>query len=287
MSEHNQYIKFMSDIIDSGLWGQLSPASKTLYPVLLKFSNQDFKPVWPSTKKLLELTGFKTKKSIIQAKKELSDCGLLHVAQGGGRESTTYYFSFNYPGSKITPLGDKSIHRRDTLEYTAGVQHGSPQQAPDGHPNNINITITNTQNEKTVQPSEPLTVEGLIEDYGIEHFQYAYQAAKRKNLEKNLPYIKAICRNRISQNTENVIKNGHSGRPSWNSFLAWAELNLTERTVRNLGDLNIQTDGNTIFIEDSVNDLMKNIIVKYFTEEASPPVLVLFSESSEPGRVKL
>ena len=287
MSEHNQYIKFMSDIIDSGLWGKLSPASKTLYPVLLKFSNQDFKPVWPSTKKLLELTGFKTKKSIIQAKKELSDCGLLHVAQGGGRESTTYYFSFNYPGSKITPLGYKSDHLRGIPDEPAEVHGHSPLRVPEVNPNNINITITNTQNEKPVQSAEPLTVEGLIEDYGIENFQYAYQAAKRKNLEKNLAYIKAICRNRVTQKTTDVIKNEHSSRPSWNSFLAWAELNLTERTVKSLGELNIQTDGNTIFVEDSVNDLVKNIIVKYFTEEASPPVLVLFSEFTEPGRVKM
>lgn len=90
----NQYIKFMSDIIDSGLWGKLSPAAKTLYPVLLKFSDQNFKHVWPSTETLLKLTGFKTKKSILLGKKELIKEGLLYYKPGCGRTNSTYFFSF-------------------------------------------------------------------------------------------------------------------------------------------------------------------------------------------------
>lgn len=69
MGEHYPYIKFFADIIESGVWAGLSSAAKTLYLVLLKFSDQHFKPVWPSTEILLKLTGFKTKKSIIQGKK--------------------------------------------------------------------------------------------------------------------------------------------------------------------------------------------------------------------------
>ena len=40
MADPQQYIKFMSDIIDSGTWAALSSGAKTLYPVLLKFSDQ-------------------------------------------------------------------------------------------------------------------------------------------------------------------------------------------------------------------------------------------------------
>lgn len=61
MGEHYPYIKFFADIIESGVWANLSSAAKTLYLVLLKFSDQHFKPVWPSTEILLRLTGFKTK----------------------------------------------------------------------------------------------------------------------------------------------------------------------------------------------------------------------------------
>lgn len=51
----NQYIKFMSDIIDSGLWGKLSPAAKTLYPVLLKFSDQNLNMCGQAQKHCLSL----------------------------------------------------------------------------------------------------------------------------------------------------------------------------------------------------------------------------------------
>ncbi|EMY23957.1 hypothetical protein LEP1GSC115_1586 [Leptospira interrogans serovar Australis str. 200703203] len=72
---------------------------------MLKFSDQHFKPVWPSTEVLLRLTGFKTKKSIIQGKRDLIQAGLLQVTPGTGHTSSRYYFCFNYPGSKIPPQG--------------------------------------------------------------------------------------------------------------------------------------------------------------------------------------
>ena len=71
------YSKFMNDIIDLGIWKKLIPSAKALYIVLLKFSNGNLKHVWPSTPLLMELTGYKQKKSIIDAKKDLIEKGLI------------------------------------------------------------------------------------------------------------------------------------------------------------------------------------------------------------------
>lgn len=128
MGEHYPYIKFFADIIESGVWANLSSAAKTLYLVLLKFSDQHFKPVWPSTEILLKLTGFKTKKSIIQGKRDLIQAGLLQVTPGTGHTSSRYYFCFNYPGSKIPPQG----YILDTLEMDFWKLQRCPKGIPGG-----------------------------------------------------------------------------------------------------------------------------------------------------------
>lgn len=148
MGEHYPYIKFFADIIESGVWANLSSAAKTLYLVLLKFSDQHFKPVWPSTEMLLKLTGFKTKKSIIQGKRDLIQAGLLQVTPGTGHTSSRYYFCFNYQGSKIPPQGYIFGHPGGGETGIPGVSGGRPQGSGEGAPNHINITITNNQNQE-------------------------------------------------------------------------------------------------------------------------------------------
>ena len=143
-----QFIKFMTDIIDSGAWASLSPAAKTLYPVLLKFSDQYFKDVWPSTSLLLKLTGFKSKKTLIVAKRELSSAGLLYFKPGTGRTNSKYIFSFNYEGSKIAPQRSNFLHSSvSKLDTSEGV-FPHPQGVSPVNPNQINITITNNNNQK-------------------------------------------------------------------------------------------------------------------------------------------
>lgn len=140
---NNQYLKFMIDLIDSGVWARLSPAAKSLYPVLLKFSDQNFKSVWPSTSLLLNLTGFKSKKSIIQAKRELAREGLIQFKPGSGRMNSLYYFTFNYTGSRITPQGWKNIPLSGSLKEPFGGDAFYPQGDLGKNPNQINITIHN------------------------------------------------------------------------------------------------------------------------------------------------
>ena len=121
MDTNNMYLAIMSDILDSGVWAKMGPAAKALYPVLCKFSNHTFKPVWPGTDELLRLTGFKTKKSLQEAKKELIKLGLLHVIAGTGRTSSHYYFRFDYPGSRV----DIETHRASTASRR-GIQESPP-----------------------------------------------------------------------------------------------------------------------------------------------------------------
>ncbi|MDX1961150.1 MAG: helix-turn-helix domain-containing protein [Leptospiraceae bacterium] len=158
MGDYTQnYSKFMNDIIDSGTWAKLSSSSKTLYPVLLKFSDQNFKQVWPSTSTLLKLTGFKSKKSIQEAKRDLIHNGLLKVINGKGHENSVYIFTFNYKDSKISPQRATNIPLRE--EVASPRENGNilPQSASSITPNQINITITNNnepKNNKIVKEKE-------------------------------------------------------------------------------------------------------------------------------------
>ena len=129
---NNSYSKFMNDIIDLGVWKNLSPAARTLYIVLLKFSNGELKPVWPSTALLMELTGYKQKKSIIEARKNLKENGLIIAEEGSGHTNTRYYFVESY---KNTPQGVKKIHLRESKKYTSGSQKNTPQGVKKIHPN--------------------------------------------------------------------------------------------------------------------------------------------------------
>lgn len=284
MSEfNNQYIKFMSDIIDSGLWGRLSPAAKTLYPVLLKFSDQNFKQVWPGTDLLLKLTGFKTKKSIVLGKKELIKEGLLYYRPGSGRTNSVYYFTFNYPGSKI-------IHQRDKTIPLTGIQTSpreddalTPQTVPSGIPNHLNITITNTQSLKTDKEE---SYEKLIDMYGIKVVDEAYQMAKLKGFETNLSYVAGICKNISRKGKENVFKNNQEIDTaqhvidSWRSFIDWSKMHLTRSSVDILKQISISVDGRSIYIQEDLSDFLKQIIIKYFHEELDPPILVVFSSKT-------
>ena len=283
MDEKTQYIKFMSDIIDSGIWASLSSSARALYPVLLKFSNKDFKPVWPSTETLMRLTGFKSKKSIIQAKKELSDTGLLHFVPGSGRSPSYYYFSFAYKGSKIPPQGYTENHPRDSAFSTSGVAGFPADRGAAVSPNNINITISNNhtlQKEKGFVGEESTpTAETVIAEFGADLFLQAYRIAEEKGLKDNLSYIKGICKNLLhgGQLKNNQKHRGPSYAGTWKGFLDWAGSHLTKASVDLLKSVKIEAEGRTIFIQDQVSDFLANVIVKYFSDEISPSILVVFS----------
>src|SRR5690606_13774350 len=112
-------------LIDSGVWARMSGAARTLYPVLLRFSDRNFKPVYPGTKRLLELTGFKQKASLRRARAELVDLGLITLATGSGRTNTRYHFCFDGVAT-APPTGSAERPSVGLAEPLPGVFAGLP-----------------------------------------------------------------------------------------------------------------------------------------------------------------
>lgn len=291
MADPQQYIKFMSDIIDSGAWASLSSGARALYPVLLKFSDQNFKQVWPSTSTLLKLTGFKTKKSVIDAKKDLIDSGLIQTKSGSGHSNSVYYFTFNYPGSKITPLWDTPVYPRGIEKSTPGEEENTPRGDATGNPNQINITITNNQIQKEPKKSKkkksdrPGGWEPLLEEYGEEIFNYAYAIAKTKSMENNIAYIRAICKNKIEELANRPNFEQKSQGRSWRAFLDWSGKHLTRSSIEVLKELEIETEPNKLIIFGQISGFLQEVILRYFEENSESPISILFKESPKKNRV--
>ncbi|WP_322113466.1 helix-turn-helix domain-containing protein [Leptospira soteropolitanensis] len=291
----------MTDIIDSGVWAGLSHAAKTLYPVLLKFSDYNFKPVWPNTETLMRLTGFKTKKSIVSAKKELTKAGLLYQVPGNGRTSTRYHFSFHYEGSKITPLGDTSVTLRGTEVETPEGSKSTDKGGAGGTPNHINITISNTNHvppttaagDFSKEKEEKKAFETLVELFGPEIALEAYKKAVSLHMESNVSYVQSLCRELISLQRQEVLKTEqkHSSEEtlshpaSWSGFLSWASKELTQSSLQQLEKVQVQIDGNVIVITSTLQGHLRQIVNMYFTERVKPAVLVVFSEKEEGSRL--
>ncbi|WCL47676.1 helix-turn-helix domain-containing protein [Leptospira sp. GIMC2001] len=310
MSEHQPYIRIMTDVIDSGVWALLSSSARTLYPVLLKFSDFHFKPVWPNTETLMGLTGFKTKKSIVEAKRDLEKHGLIHTIAGSGRKSTKFYFLFDYEGSKITPLGDTGIPHRVANQYASGDYEGSSKGVMDGTPNHIKITINNNQHNRTKESgnesddsefseekkqskelsNSKMSLASLLEDFGADVFYYAYREAEKRGLHSNLQYLKAICKNRV-QFLQDSLKNGQYSANripspvSWKGFLEWAESHLSTSSANEFKKLDICVDGSVLCVNSSISIAQKSLIERYFSEEAESNLTVVFASPKVENRI--
>ena len=150
-AENLLYFKFISNIILNGCWAKLSSSARTLYPVLLSFSDRNFKPVWPGTRRLLELTGFKHKETISKARKELSTFGLITYTLGTGRKNTIYQFCFNLELQSGAGADANSTHGSDYLssrvlpQSDGGAESGLGYGVGSSSPpyNQIHISIDN------------------------------------------------------------------------------------------------------------------------------------------------
>lgn len=217
MDSNNMYLAIMSDILDSGTWARLGPAAKALYPVLCKFSNHSFKPVWPGTDVLLKLTGFKTKKSLQEGKRELVEAGLIHVVPGTGRTPSYYYFRFDYPGSRvdIESLRDTKINPREVKLSPPGASQAIPEGGASIPPNHINIHInkltqTTTNNnpdlwsllneffgpDKRRGDFREHLVQEMLEKYGSLEVGEAVRIAISKGKDGDIRYLEGILKNR-------------------------------------------------------------------------------------------
>lgn len=151
------YFKFVSPLIDSGVWARMTSAARTLYPVLLRFSDANFKPVYPGTRLLLKLTGFKQKSSLRKARRELSELGLISMTTGSGRKNTCYHFRFDFQGDpEMPPWGTKAAPPGVELETPRGVPSEHSGGADDASQyNKIHISINNNVPEAAQGGAKP------------------------------------------------------------------------------------------------------------------------------------
>lgn len=237
MDANNMYLAIMSDILDSGTWAQLGPAAKALYPVLCKFSSHTFKPVWPGTDELLRLTGFKTKKSLQEAKRELIQTGLIHVVPGTGRTPSHYYFRFDYRGSRVDIEAHRAqaVLRRGISESSPADYHSTPQQGAGVSPNHINIHInklTQTTNNNNPDLSSLLNeffgsqqkrgdykerlVQEMLEKYGSLEVGEAVRIAISRGKDGDIRFLEGILKNRDAKKP--AASQGAEGDFSFNAL---------------------------------------------------------------------
>lgn len=273
MDKNNMYLAIMSDILDSGAWANLGPAAKALYPVLCKFSNHTFKPVWPGTDELLRLTGFKTKKSLQEAKRELVASGLLHIVAGTGRTPSHYYFRFDYPQSKvdIEAHRESAAARRGIAKDPSGGDSDTPLRASDVAPNHINIHInklTQTTNNNNPDVLSLLNeffgsdrrrgdfrerlVSEMLEKYGSLEVGEAVRIAISKGKDGDIRYLEGILKNRES--TEKQGRTNYSGAFSFEqlppALRIWQEHLSPLGKFQNTWYFSANTEVSSSFVEE-------------------------------------
>ncbi len=109
---NNAFFKFFQDIVLSGTWKKLTPSARSLYPVLAIHTDKDFKPVYPSLKRLKQLSGLGNS-GLSSALKSLEENGLIRKWSGKsktGNRANVYELTFEYPGCQIDlgPRGGKA-----------------------------------------------------------------------------------------------------------------------------------------------------------------------------------
>lgn len=208
------YFKFVCALIDAGIWAKMSPAARTLYPVLLRFSDKHFSPVYPGTKKLLELTGFKQKASLRKARKELISLGLISITLGQGRKNTIYHFRFDwiqptgisgYPSEvhRNTPLRNKNVSLRDAR---SAPKEGHPSTPPY---NEIHISINqgvprNPVFKKKKEKANTDPLKELKKIYGEKEVEKAIYESRIAGLPVTPETIEKILKGKVLSAGENL-----------------------------------------------------------------------------------
>jgi hypothetical protein len=242
-----QYFKFVTKIIDAGIWAQMSPAARTLYPVLMRFSDRDFKPVYPGSAKLLELTGFKHKVTLRKARNELVDLGLIAITRGTGRTNTTYLFRFD----TLTPQGDAAIAPRksnldlsgDGVLSTEGTSHEEGRGSTGTLPyNQIHISINN---HVLKQDDEKSRFEILNQKFGSE----TVELAKTECTSVGLPVTAA--------NVERILAKHES---TWAGILAKAKSKVSDASFRLVQDAFLDEHNGIVYVADSLPEFLKTLL---------------------------
>ncbi|MCE9598417.1 MAG: helix-turn-helix domain-containing protein [Spirochaetia bacterium] len=187
------FAKLVTALFDRGIWARMSGAARALYPVLLRFSDGQFKGVYPGASRLMELTGFKHKKTIREARNELIALGLVVATRGTGRTNTYYHFRFDWVGdTSSTPSGIAGSLPGGHGKASVGVESRTLRM-PQGEPphNQIHISITNN-----VHPSIPAELENLRRKFGEEKVRLALSECDLAGLDANPANVESILSGR-------------------------------------------------------------------------------------------
>jgi len=255
------YFKFVTALIDSGLWARMSSAARALYPVLLRFSDKNYKPVYPGTQTLLKLTGFKQKSTLRQARKELVELGLIVVQTGTGRKNTTYHFIFDR-GVLLRPPPGAEKHPQGGSEPTLrGVSDPSPY-------NQIHISINNHVPER--EKSDPLAPLRL---------QYGEQSVSLAISECNLAGIEAS-----RENIEKILyRNGKSSGVSWSEMVSFLSQKISRGSLEMIEAAFKGEREGVLFFSDTLPDYLKALLRQAGTNLFFEPD----SDSEEPSTTRL
>ena len=169
---NNAFFKFFQDLVLSGTWKKLTPSARALYPVLAVHTDRDFKPVFPSLRRLKEFSGLGNN-GLASALQSLEEHGLIRIWSGkhkSGNVPNTYEFVFDYPGCQISlpPQRGKAIPVTGTGHAPQRGQpspnRGQTLPPPDGAlPPQRGTNKRNKRTRKKSTTTEPTThIEGDV-----------------------------------------------------------------------------------------------------------------------------
>ena len=282
------YFKFVTALIDLGIWAQMSSAARALYPVLMRFSDPSFKPVYPGTRTLLELTGFKQKSSLRKARRELVTLGLISVTEGSGRKNTFYHFRFDWAhrDTLAPPGGSSERPGAGSADAPVGVESGGGRGAS-GDPgyNKIQISINNNVHEKTPEVTRgsgaPLSrtapeVKGTSEETSGEN---SLDFLKRRFGERAVELAGSECRLAgISDNLHNIQKilyqNGTGHNDSWVEVKKNLSGRISPGSLELIEEAFVQEENGVLIFTDRLPEYLKELLKKIcrrpFFEPDSP-----------------
>lgn len=243
--QENHYFKFVTALIDSGIWAELSASARTLYPVLLRFSDRNYKPVFPGSKTLLKLTGFKQKSSIRKARQELIEKGLVFCSSGTGRKNTQYHFRFDWIA------GGRGNTPHDGTTTTPWVSETAPSGETSEVPpyNQIHISINN--NVHKALDSTPVTglPSILSENYSPQEIELAKSECLLAGIEPT------------SENLKNLLyRKGNNHESFWNGLKKTLSTKISPGSFQMIHDAFIAESGDILIFSERLPDHLKKIL---------------------------
>ena len=257
--KEHQYFKFVSALIDSGIWAGMSAAARALYPVLLRFSDRHYKEVWPGTQALLKLTGFKQKASLRKARQELVGLGLITLAQGSGRKNTRYHFHFDWvtggppSGVSARPAEGTECVPGGALGTAAGVVPGTPRY------NQIHISINNTQNPEAqnrasgkFEAGTPAELAGLKARHGHEAVRLALSECELSGLPPS------------AGNIQKILYRGDAPQgESWSDVEEFLASRISPGSLKMIRESLIEERDGVLVFQDSLPEYLKQLLRRF------------------------